>query len=121
MTKRKSIKASLVLLLAGAIAVGISGCSTYKPRADGFGKMGYEEQKLDDDTYILSYYGSSMDDEKDVREKWNKRASELCGGEKYQADTSEKEWSYDGYTIIPPLLLKTKASSPLIEGKLSCN
>jgi len=121
MKKIISIKIGLVSLLAGTIIVGISGCSTYKPREEGFGKMGYEEQKLDDGTYVLSYYGSSMDDEEDVREKWNKRASELCGGTQYQAETSEKEWSYDGYTIIPPLLFKTKASSPLIEGKLSCN
>ena len=79
-----------VVLISSLFMFAASGCSTYKPREDGFGKMGYEEKKLDDGTYILSYYGSSMDDEDDVREKWNQRASKLCGGNNYQSKTSTK-------------------------------
>jgi len=102
------------------LVVAVGGCSTYKPRDEGFGRMCYEEKRLADGTYILSYYGSSMDDEADVREKWDKRASELCGKDKYQADVLAKEWTYDGYTVLPPLIFKSRGASPLIEGKLAC-
>jgi len=111
----------IVLLLIFVTVVGTTGgCSTYKQRDEGLGKMGYEEIKLEDGTYKLSYYGSSLDDAEDVTEKWNKRASELCGKGKYQADVTTKEWAYDGYTIIPPLIIKSKGASPLVEGKLVC-
>lgn len=110
-----------VISLIVVLVVGIAGaCSTYKPREEGFGKMGYEETRLEDGSYMLSYYGSSLDNEEDVREKWNRRASELCGKRSYQADVKSKEWTYDGYTVIPPLIFKSKGASPLVEGKLSC-
>lgn len=110
----------VVLFVISTFVVAAGGCSTYKPRDEGFGKMGYVEKKLEDGAYMLSYYGSSLDDENDVREKWNRRASELCGKGKYSADVASKEWTYDGYTILPPLLIKSKGASPLIEGKLVC-
>lgn len=102
------------------IALSIGGCSTYKPRNEGFGKMGYEETKLEDGTYVLSYYGSSYDDEEDVKRKWEKRAAELCGVNKFKSDVSRKEWTYDGYVLLPPLIFKSKGASPMIEGKLEC-
>ena len=102
------------------LALSIGGCSTYKPRNEGFGKMGYEETKLEDGTYMLSYYGSSFDDEEDVKKKWEKRASELCGADKFQSDISAKEWTYDGYVLLPPLIFKSKGASPMVEGKLEC-
>jgi len=110
----------VILFLVAIILGAISGCSTYKPRSEGFGKMGYEETKLEDGTYKLSYYGSSSDSEEDVKKKWNKRASELCGKQEYTAEVTSKEWTYDNYTILPPLLFKTKGASPLIEEKLAC-
>lgn len=103
-----------------ALVTALFACSSYKAREDGFGKMGYEEKKLEDGSYMLSYYGSSFDDEKDVREKWNRRAAELCGGSKYNAETKSKEWAYDGYTVLPPFFFKSKGASPLLEGKLVC-
>lgn len=110
-----------LLLGVLSIAVFVSGCSTYKARDEGFGKMGYTEKKLEDGSFMLSYYGSSMDDEDDAKKKWNRRASELCGKSEYKAETETKEWTYDNYTIIPPLFIKSKGASPLIEGKLKCN
>lgn len=104
-----------------ALGTALLSCSSYKAREDGFGKMGYEEKKLEDGSYILSYYGSSFDDEEDVREKWNRRAAELCGGTKFNAETKSKEWTYNGYTVLPPLFFKSKGASPLLEGKLMCN
>jgi len=117
--ERGFMKMSALLLAIFAIFVG--GCSTYKARDKGIGNMGYEEKKLEDGTYFLSYYGSSFDGEEDVREKWNRRAIELCGKGKFQSDVSTKEWTYDGYIVLPPLIFKTDAVSPLIEGKLACN
>jgi len=108
------------ILIFTLLVISIGGCSTYKPRDEGFGKMGYEESKLEDGTYMLSYYGSSLDDEEDVKNKWNKRASELCGQEEFQSDVSTKEWTYDGYVLLVPLIFKTKGASPLVEGKLKC-
>ena len=98
----------------------ITGCSTYKQREEGFGKMGYEETKLEDGTYRLSYYGSTLDNEKDVKKKWNRRASELCGKNMYSSEVTTKEWTYDGYVIVLPLIIKTKGASPLVEGQLKC-
>lgn len=110
----------IAALLIAISVITVSGCSTYKPRDEGFGKMGYEETKLEDGTYSLSYYGSSLDDEEDVKKKWHKRAYELCGKSDYQSDVSTREWTYEGYTIIPPLIFKSKGASPLVEGKLTC-
>jgi hypothetical protein len=106
--------------LAVALSLILGGCS-YKQRDTGFGKMGYTETKTKDGSYMLSYYGSAFDDEKDVQVKWNKRAKELCGHNNYKANLEKKEWSYDNYSILPPLLFKTKGASPLIEGKLMCD
>lgn len=103
-----------------AFAIVLCACSTYKAREDGFGKMGYKEKRLDDGSYMLSYYGSSFDNEEDVREKWSRRATELCQGNQYKAEAESKEWTYDGYTVLPPLLFKSKGASPLMEGKLMC-
>lgn len=98
----------------------MSGCSTYKPRNEGFGKMGYEEKRLEVGSYLLAYYGSSFDDKEDVKDKWEKRAAELCGAGSIQSDVSTKEWTYDGYVLLIPLIFKTKGASPMVEGKLEC-
>lgn len=111
---------TMMLLGALSIAVIVGGCSTYKARNEGFGKMGYVEKKLEDGSFMLSYYGSSLDDENDAKAKWNRRASELCGKKAYESETETKEWAYDNYTIIPPIFIKSKGASPLIEGKLRC-
>jgi hypothetical protein len=110
------------LVVVALLTLSVGGCSTYKPRNEGIGKMGYEETKLEDGTYELSYYGSSFDDEEDVKRKWEKRASELCDADKFQSDVTEKVWTYDGYIVLPPLVFISKgsASSPLVEGKLKC-
>jgi hypothetical protein len=112
------MKSKFIVLALLTLSVG--ACSTYKPRNEGFGKMGYEETKLDDRTYMLSYYGSSNDDEADVQEKWNRRASELCGGDQFQSDVSSKAWSYDGFIVLPPLIVIGEGESPMVEGKLKC-
>ena len=110
----------LRLFIVTALGATLIACSTYKAREEGFGKMGYEEKRLEDGSYMLSYYGSSFDDEEDVKEKWNKRAEELCGSAQYKAETKSKEWTYDGYTVLPPLVFKSRGASPLLEGKLMC-
>ena len=111
---------TMMLLSALSTLLIVSGCSTYKARDEGFGKMGYMEKKLEDGSFMLSYYGSSLDDEDDAKEKWNRRASELCDKREYKAETETKEWSYDNYVIIPPIFIKSKGASPLIEGRLKC-
>ena len=107
-------------IVIAVLVVTLHACSTYKAREEGFGKMGYEDKKLGDGIYMLSYYGSSFDDEEDVRKKWHRRAAELCGGDQYTAETKSKEWTYDGYTVLPPLFFKSKGASPVLEGKLIC-
>jgi len=117
----KEIFMKNTILIFSILTLFISGCTTYKQRSEGFGKMGYEETKLADGTYKLSYYGSMHDDEDDVKEKWKKRATELCGNDKFQSDVSTTEWEYNGFVILPPLLFITdSASSPLVEGTLRC-
>lgn len=110
----------LKYFIVTALGATLIACSTYKAREEGFGKMGYEEKRLDDGSYMLSYYGSSYDDEEDVKLKWNRRAAELCGGTHYNAETKSREWTYDGYTVLPPFIFKGKGASPLLEGKLMC-
>ena len=111
---------TMMLLSALSMVLVVGGCSTYKARDEGFGKMGYVEKKLEDGSFMLSYYGSSLDDEDAAKEKWNRRASELCDKREYIAETETKEWSYDNYAIIPPIFIKSKGASPLIEGRLKC-
>lgn len=94
--------------------------SSCKPRDEGFGGVGYTETRLDGGSYKLSYYESSFDNKDDVMDKWKKRSSELCGVEKFQSDVTNKNWTYDNYSLIPSLVFKTQGSSPLVEGKLVC-
>ncbi len=113
---------NLVILTAVIISVtSLAGCATYKSSESGFSKIGYEEKKLDDGSYQLTYYGSGFSKHDELIELWHKRAGELCGGRQYESETKNEHWFSDGYTVLPPFFFKSEASAPSIEGKLRCN
>ena len=45
------MKIAKSIMLVAVVTVLFS-CSSYKAREDGFGKMGYEEKKLEDGSYL---------------------------------------------------------------------
>jgi hypothetical protein len=97
------------------------GCSTYKARSEGVTKTGYEETRLEDGRYELTYYGASNDTHERLEKLWHKRATELCDGGRYEASTTKDNWVFDAYTVLPPLIFKNKAAAPSVVGMLTCN
>lgn len=97
------------------------GCTTYKSSKSGLSKIGYEERRLDDGSYQLTYYGSGFSKHDKLITLWHKRAGELCSGRQYDSKTTNEHWVSDSYTVLPPFFFKSKASAPSIEGKLRCN
>jgi len=98
----------------------VAGCSVYKARDEGLSRVGYEEQRLEDGSYQLTYYGATSDSHEDVEKLWHRRANELCQSEHYDASTEKDHWVFDAYTVLPPLVFKNKAAGPVIEGRLHC-
>jgi len=101
--------------------VSLVGCATYKSSESGLSKVGYEEKRLDDGSYQLTYYGSGFSEHDELIALWFKRAGELCGGRQYESKTTNEHWVSDSYTVLPPFFFKSKAAAPSIEGKLRCN
>lgn len=97
-----------------------TGCSTYKPRDQGLSKVGYQEHKLEDGSYQLSYYGASHQSRETVEELWHQRASTLCANRSYDASPQQGDWTFDSYIILPPLLFKNESNAPSLSGQLSC-
>ncbi len=95
---------TLPVITLSIISLLSVGCSTYKARNDGFSKIGYEENQLDDGSYQLTYYGATTDDHKNVEKLWHVRANELCNGGEYESSTKNENWVFDSYTVLPPPL-----------------
>jgi hypothetical protein len=109
---------TLVILTCVA---GVSGCSSYKPRDDGFFNVGYEETALADGRYQLIYYGSDHDDAEDVKQLWHRRARELCAGAEYRAEhTLTGTWTSNGYVALPPVLVAADNVNLTYRGGVLC-
>jgi len=115
------MKSLVVVGTVIVMLVSLVSCATYKASADGLLKVGYEEKLLDDGSYQLIYYGSGFSEHDELITLWHKRAGELCGGKKYESDTTKKHWNSNYYTVLPPFFFKSEAAAPSIEGKLVCS
>jgi len=104
-----------------ACVVLANGCSSYKAREDGVFKIGYEETKLENGGYRLTYYGSDRDDEEDVKKFWYRRAQELCSGAEYEVDNEQSgKWKSNGYVVLPPVLVAAENANPTFSGEVHC-
>lgn len=111
-------KKALALLICVVI---VSGCSSYKAREDGVFKVGYEETKLEDGGYRLTYYGSDHDDKEDVKKFWHRRALELCSPAEHEVVNGHAgEWKSDGYVILPPILVAAENANSTFSGEVHC-
>jgi hypothetical protein len=111
-------KEALVLLSCSAIMIG---CSSYKPLKEGVFHVGYEETKLPDGGYLLTYYGSDHDDKDDVENYWHRRARDLCSGAEYDdSNGQEGAWKSGGYVILPPVFVATENANPTYSGEVRC-
>jgi len=111
-------KKALVLLIYVVIA---SGCSSYKAREDGVFNVGYEEIKLEEGGYRLTYYGSDHDDEEEVKKLWHRRAQELCSPAEYEVVNDQAgEWKSDGYVVLPPILVAAENANATFNGEVHC-
>lgn len=114
------MKRFFMIVGIAVISISFSGCS-YKASKSGLSKVGYEEKRVSDRKYILTYYGSGFHDKEDVLALWHKRAKELCKERPYTSDVKSDEWTFDSYTVLPPLVAKSKAAAPRVKGELQCN
>lgn len=110
-------KAPIILLTV----ILASACSSYKPLEDGVFKVGYQETKLVDGGYQLTYYGSDRDDEEDVKNFWHRRARELCYPATYETTKAHAgEWKSDGVVILPPVLVAAENANATYSGEVHC-
>jgi hypothetical protein len=113
------MKKNVLFLLVGTVI--ISGCSSYKPRNEGFFKVGYEETMLADGKYKLTYYGSDHDDGEDVKRFWHRRAHELCGEVGYDTENEHAgKWNSGGYVLLPPVVLAGENANDAYSGVVLC-
>lgn len=67
-----------------ALTVLLSACSTsYGPGTDSNG-FGYADRKIESDRYAIQVKVNNISDKADARNFFDKRASELCGGARYE-------------------------------------
>ncbi|OMH32672.1 hypothetical protein [Motiliproteus sp. MSK22-1] len=79
-----------IILTLGAALI-LSACSSAQYMSKDWAGVGYQEQRIDNSTYQLSYTGSKSfaGNEEEawslIEEFWNKRATELCRSSVYQS------------------------------------
>lgn len=74
-----------------SVSILVSACSSVPPDQEfGFGG-GYKDKEVSHGVYELYYAGNGFATLEGVKEAWHRRASQLCGGDKY-----EHEFSFDG-------------------------
>jgi hypothetical protein len=73
-----------VLILA--VLSVTAGCATpYQPLGDS---GGYADEKVGEGTYNLVYVASGETDVMEIYRMWHRRATELCGSDKYDHDVT---------------------------------
>jgi uncharacterized protein YceK len=112
----------MVFILISIIVI-ISGCATasYKSREAGFTNYGYEENKIDENKYSISYYGAKSDSYEKLEEFWHMRAKEVCHSTNYQANVKRETYEGKTFILLPPFVYYDNSGWPLLKGELTCN
>ena len=92
----------------------LTGCSSTYGKYSWFSGDGYEEVRLGDGIYNLTYRGNGFTSNQQVLSLWNRRAKELCKGKPYTAKLKE---GFDGKTNVR---FSVAYTYPKIIGRLNC-
>jgi len=79
-----------ITLITTLIACILSGCAPYRAAIPGgsFNTwLGYHNQRIDKNRYLVEYYGNGFSSDDSVLKKFHRRSSELCPSG-YQSDVS---------------------------------
>jgi len=87
----------LFTLLLGLI---LAGCATPYRAQSGSGG-GYSDEKLGEGSYKIRYVASGETEVMEVYRMWHRRATELCGSDKYQYDVAMKLTTRDTDLTVP--------------------
>lgn len=114
-----------IIILATLII--LSGCSSapYQQRNDGV--YGYREFIVADHLYYLEYYDTHIWSVSDGKEKWKKKASELCPQGAYEVISYNERTAYlSNYNSLTfygsiPIVSNETLSSAVSEGFVKCS
>ena len=116
-----------LLFLVFSLAA-LQGCSLATPyQTKGMHGVGggYEDRKIDEHTFWVSYEGNGWTSPEQVLAFWQKRASELCGGppKEIKNARADKTITMLSATRLPSAIVFIPVSStwPTIEGTITCS
>lgn len=109
---------SLRIATTAITLVVLSACATPYQAMGTSG--GYEERKLADDRYLVRFLGNGFTDKEVVRQYWERRAGELCGGRPFKAEASQGTSERMGMVIVGASAYATRNKFPTMEGVVEC-
>ena len=106
------------LLVIAIFVLALPGCDTPYQKS-GLGG-GYKDQKIDEHSYHLSYYGNSFISADEVISRWHRRAAELCGGAPKEIQFSDESKTVN--TVTPaPSDVSVSHNIKKVDGVVVCN
>ena len=104
-------------LMASACFALLVGCATPYQK-NGLGG-GYVDEKIDEHSFHLSYYGNSFISSEEVFARWQRRATELCGGEPKETKLSQETKAVD--TVAPSAAyVSVRHNLKKVDGVVTC-
>ncbi len=116
---RSQLNPSLRSRLSACTAIFfVVGCATaYQPSGM---TGGYSEKKVAEGRYWLKFLGNGFTDPETVRQYWNRRAAELCGGRPFKGDAQAGRDEKTNFVILATGAYSTRDSYPTVEGIVEC-
>lgn len=112
------MKPLLIRSLTLVLAMLTSACATpYQPRGL---TGGFEEKKLAEGRFWLQFRGNGFTKPETVRQYWNKRAGELCGGRSYKENTSSGYDTKTSFIVLASGAYPTTDRFPVMQGTIEC-
>jgi hypothetical protein len=81
---------------------------------------GYEEKKLSEGRYWLKFLGNGFTSPETVREYWNRRAGELCGGRSFKEGASAGYDTKTSFVVLASGAYPTTDRYPVVQGTVEC-
>jgi hypothetical protein len=109
---------SFILVLAA-----LQGCSLATPyQAKGSHAVGggYEDRKLDEHTFWVSYVGNGWSTPEQVLAFWHQRANELCHGPPKEITNGRADRTITMLASAGTIFIPVSSTWPTIEGTITC-
>jgi hypothetical protein len=106
--------------VAITIALAIAGCGTPYQKNSMLSRGGYEEEKIDENSYHLTYIGNGYTNQEQVNEMWLRRANELCNGTPKDATPSTSVKSTEMTSTAGGAFIESHPHTTVAVGTVVC-